>query len=179
MWSADEVNVLSNDKYNQVIALGRLGWSLREIEEATGVRREKASAYLKTAGIPVRAPRARLAPGTSKPASPGEVSTDSSGERTSKPASPEGVSTDPEPARQGRAPAASACEPYRELIRVRVPVSRSYTPIWYWGKIALYCQEPFRWAYQTYRGSGPNAGPMIRSPPGPWVISRPRPPFTW
>ena len=55
MWSADEVNVLSNDKYNQVIALGRLGWSLREIEEATGVRRETASAYLKTAGIPVRA----------------------------------------------------------------------------------------------------------------------------
>ena len=53
-WSRAEVNVLSEDKYNQVIALGRLGWSLREIENATGVRRETASAYLKAAGIAVR-----------------------------------------------------------------------------------------------------------------------------
>jgi transposase len=47
-------NVLSDDKKQQVLALGRLGWSLRRIEEATGVRRETASIYLKTAGIPVR-----------------------------------------------------------------------------------------------------------------------------
>jgi hypothetical protein len=40
-------NVLSTDKKQQVIALGKLGWSLRRIEEATGVRRETASAYLK------------------------------------------------------------------------------------------------------------------------------------
>lgn len=91
MWSADEVNVLSNDEHNQVIALGRL---LREIEDATGVRRETASAYLKAAGIPVRSPRARLLPATPKPASREGVSTDSRGERTSKPASRERVSTD-------------------------------------------------------------------------------------
>src|SRR5439155_1354240 len=36
-------NVLSAEKRQQVIALGRLGWSLRRIEEATGVRREAAS----------------------------------------------------------------------------------------------------------------------------------------
>jgi len=42
-------NVLSTDKKQQVIALGKLGWSLRRIEEATGVRRETASAYLKAA----------------------------------------------------------------------------------------------------------------------------------
>jgi transposase len=47
-------NVLSDDKQQQVLALGRLGWSLRRIEQATGVRRETASIYLKTAGIPVR-----------------------------------------------------------------------------------------------------------------------------
>ena len=32
-------NVLSQEKKEQVIALGRLGWSLRRIEQATGVRR--------------------------------------------------------------------------------------------------------------------------------------------
>jgi hypothetical protein len=31
-------NVLSEEKKQQVIALGRLGWSLRRIEQATGVR---------------------------------------------------------------------------------------------------------------------------------------------
>ena len=69
-------NILGDDKQQQVLALGRLGWPLRRIEAATGVRRETASAYLKAAGIPVRLPRRRrpLAP---KPAS--EVSTDPGG----------------------------------------------------------------------------------------------------
>jgi transposase len=49
-------NVLSEEKQKQVEALGRLGWSLRRIEQATGVRRETASAYLKGAGIAIRAP---------------------------------------------------------------------------------------------------------------------------
>ena len=48
-------NVLSEDKRQQVIALGRLGWSLRRIERETGVRRETAGGYLRTAGIGVRA----------------------------------------------------------------------------------------------------------------------------
>ena len=43
-------NVLAEDKRQQVLALGRLGWSLRRIERATGVRRETASGYLKAAG---------------------------------------------------------------------------------------------------------------------------------
>jgi hypothetical protein len=47
-------NVLSEEKKQQVIALGRLGWPLRRIEQATGVRRETAGAYLKAAGIAVR-----------------------------------------------------------------------------------------------------------------------------
>jgi hypothetical protein len=46
-------NVLSEAKKQQVIALGKLGWPLRRIEQATGVRRETASAYLKSAGVVV------------------------------------------------------------------------------------------------------------------------------
>src|SRR6266851_5591656 len=47
-------NVLNKEKQDQVLALGRLGWALRRIEKATGVRRETASAYLRAAGIAVR-----------------------------------------------------------------------------------------------------------------------------
>ena len=42
-------NVLRREKREQVIALGRLGWSLRRIEEATGVRRETVGEYLRRA----------------------------------------------------------------------------------------------------------------------------------
>ena len=40
----------------QIIALGRLGWSLRRIQKSTGVRRETAATYLREAGVAVRAP---------------------------------------------------------------------------------------------------------------------------
>ena len=49
-------NVLEKAKQEQVIALGRLGWSLRRIEAATGVRRETAGSYLRSAGIALRMP---------------------------------------------------------------------------------------------------------------------------
>jgi len=65
-------NVLSEEKKHQVIALGKLGLSLRQIEQATGVRRETASAYLKVAGIAVARVGRRSA---SKPAI--RVATDS------------------------------------------------------------------------------------------------------
>jgi hypothetical protein len=76
-------NVLSKEKREQVIALGRLGWSLRRIEETTGVRRETASDYLRTAGIPLRSPGGWGHRGPSKPAI--RVSADS-GTADSKPA---------------------------------------------------------------------------------------------
>jgi hypothetical protein len=38
------------------MALGQLGWTLRRIEAATGVRRETAGVYLKAAGLAVRLP---------------------------------------------------------------------------------------------------------------------------
>ena len=61
-------NVLSEEKRQQVIALGRLGWSLRRIEQETGVRRETGSAYLKAAGIAVRPAGAWGRRGPAKPA---------------------------------------------------------------------------------------------------------------
>ncbi len=96
------VNVLDEEKKHQVVTLGRLGWSLRRIEEITKVRRETASAYLKAAGVSVGGPGRR-------PES-----------KASKPAISVGVSTDPGPGSwppaPGRAPSASACEPFREVI---------------------------------------------------------------
>ena len=71
-------NVLDDDKQQQILALGRLGWTLRRIEEATGVRRETVSGYLKAAGIAVRG-RGRPSESKPKPAISEEVSTDLGG----------------------------------------------------------------------------------------------------
>ena len=71
-------NVLSETKRQQVIALGQLGWSLRRIEQETGVRRETAGGYLKAAGIAIGRPGGwKRTPGA-KPAM--QVTTDSSAE---------------------------------------------------------------------------------------------------
>ena len=44
-------NVLNEEKQQAILGLGRLVWSLRRIEQRTGVRRrETASAHLKAAG---------------------------------------------------------------------------------------------------------------------------------
>src|SRR5262245_21851034 len=85
-------NVLDDDKKQSVLALGRLGWSLRRIEASTGIRRETASAYLKAAGIAVRGKGGRPRSWPPKPATTRGVSTDSA----AKPATTEGVSPDPE-----------------------------------------------------------------------------------
>ena len=100
-------NVLNEQKRAQVVALGRLGWPLRRIEEATGVRRETASAYLKAAGIEVRRPGWGRRDPDPKPAI--QTSTDSGASAGSDPPAPW-------PPRPGRSPQASACEPYREAI---------------------------------------------------------------
>jgi hypothetical protein len=83
-------NVLSDEKKQQVIALGRLGWTLRRIQQATGVRRETASVYLKAAGIAIRLPGGWGRRAVPKPAK--EVITDFG---VGKPAS--AVSPDPAP----------------------------------------------------------------------------------
>jgi transposase len=121
-------NVLSEEKKQQVLALGRLEWPLRRIEEATGVRRETASRYLRAAGISIRLPGA-WGRGRPTPKAAKEVSTDSGAEVGAKAANE--VSTDsawpPEPT---RSPQASRCEPYREIIERGLEVRRNAMAIW-------------------------------------------------
>jgi hypothetical protein len=69
-------NVLDDDIQQRILALGRLGWALRRIEAATGVRRETAGGYLRAAGLAVRG-RGRPGEGAPKPAITPGVSTDS------------------------------------------------------------------------------------------------------
>ena len=179
---------MSHDKKQQVLILGRLGWTLRQIEEATHVRRETASSYLKAAGVPVRAPRSRRPPkpasgegvstdpggeDASKPASGEGVSTDSGAEDTSKPASGEGASTDSEPViatAPSRAPAASACEPYRELIEAALRIGRNAKAIWqdlvsYHGFTAEYASVK-RFARKQRGTRAPEESGVIVTAPG-------------
>jgi transposase len=115
-------NVLSEEKKQQVIALGKLGWSLRRIQDATHIRRETASAYLKAAGIALRPPgRWGRNPATAaKPAR--EVATDPAVEKPVNPPAPEG--------KPGRSPTSSACEPYREVIELGLSRGRNAMAIW-------------------------------------------------
>jgi len=120
-------NVLDNTKQQQILALGRLGWSLRRIEQALAIRRETVSGYLKAAGIAVHG-RGRRSESKPKPAISVEVSTDSG---APKAATKEAVSTEIAPiGRRGRAPSASACEPYRELIVEALGHGRNAMAIW-------------------------------------------------
>lgn len=154
-------NVLSEDKKQQVIALGRLGWSLRRIEDATGVRRETASSYLKAAGVAVRPPGRWGRPAVSKPAI--EVTTDFG---VAKPANP--VITDS--GRPNRGPTASACEPFRELIELGLARGRNAVAIWQ----DLVSQCGFAGGYQSVKrfvhrlrgAQTPEAHPVIVTEPG-------------
>src|SRR5277367_4682226 len=112
------VNVLSEEKKQQVIALGRLGWSLRRIQQATRIRRETAARYLKAAGITTRPPGGwgRRAP---KPAI--EVTTDFGAVSTGA------TVAEPQP---HRSPSSSACEPYREVIELGLSRGRNAMAIW-------------------------------------------------
>jgi transposase len=117
-------NVLSDEKQQQVIALGRLGWPLRRIEKETGVRRETAGAYLKAAGIAVRPAGSWGRRGPAKPAN--EVSPDPGG--VAKPANE--VSPDSAPPVAPRPVTASHCEPFLEFIEVSLAKGRNAKAIW-------------------------------------------------
>jgi transposase len=147
-------NVLDTSTQQQVITLGRLGWTLRRIERETGVRRETVSDYLKAAGLPVRG-RGRPGEGKGKPAIAGEVSTDSP--------------PTPWPPLPTRAPQASACEPYRDRIAAALKVGRNAMAIWQdlvdEGFTARYASV--RRFVQHLRGSTPvEARVVIISTPG-------------
>lgn len=109
---------MSEEKKQQVIALGRLGWPLRQIERQTGVRRETAADYLRAAGIPIRPPGGW---GRRPPAKPAN-------EVTPGPGPPSAELAEPPP--PGRSPSASACEPVRELIELGLSRGRNAKAIW-------------------------------------------------
>src|SRR5688572_10527443 len=176
-------NVLADDKHHQIVALGRLGWSLRRIEQATGVRRETISGYLKAVGIVVRGRGRRPASRAKAAISTTLVSTDSGGAKPAiseavsadsdeaKAATSAAVSTDPTPHRRpGRAPSASACEPYRELIAEALGRGRNAMAIWQdlvddHGFTARYASV--RRFVVTLRGlSSPEARVVITTAPG-------------
>jgi transposase len=125
-------NVLSEEKKQQVIALGKLGWTLRRIEQETGVRRETAGAYLKAAGIAVKPPGWRRRP-SSKPAI--QVATDSG---QAKPAIEAEVTTDfirpfserPLIELPPSTLSESICEPFRETIETALRQGRNAMAIW-------------------------------------------------
>jgi transposase len=172
-------NVLDDEKQQQILALGRLGWTVSRIAEATGVRRETAARYLRAAGLSVRG-RGRPGEALTKAAISVEVSTDS----PANPAiSPREVSTDSGPT---RAPQASACEPHRERIAAALKRGRNAMAIWQDlvedGFTARYASV--RRFVRQLRGAGPvearvvittapgeeaqvdyGEGPMVRHPP--------------
>lgn len=167
-------NVLTDEKKQQVLALGRLGWPLRRIEQATGVRRETASAYLKAAGIAVRPSGAWGRRTASKPAK--GVITDSG---AAKPANEVTTDSGPDPetapglepsAPPSRSSTASACEPYRELIELGLVRGRNARAIWQ----DLVSESGFGSGYQSVgrfvrklRGSQvPQARAVIMTAPG-------------
>jgi transposase len=164
-------NVLSEDKRQQVIALGRLGWPLRRIEQETGVRRETAGSYLRAAGIGVRPSGAWGRRPPAKPAN--EVTTGSDAPKAAIPVNPNpenppnkeeatteaanpanGVTTgfgvdlrglgggSPKPI-----PSASACEPFREAIELGLSQGRNAMAIWQ----DLVADSGFSGGYQTVK----------------------------
>jgi transposase len=164
-------NVLSEDKRQQVIALGRLGWPLRRIEQETGVRRETAGSYLRAAGIGVRPsgawgrrPPAKPAnavttgsdaPKAAIPVNPNPENPPNREEATTEAAKPaNGVTTgfgvdlrgpgggSPKPI-----PSASACEPFREGIELGLSQGRNAMAIWQ----DLVAESGFSGGYQTVK----------------------------
>src|SRR5579864_4509073 len=170
-------NVLSEAKKQQVIALGRLGWPLRRIEQETGVRRETAGAYLKAAGIGVRPPGAWGRRPPAKPANENGVTTGSDAAkpantvnpnpnpenlskkgkakaRTAKPANENGVTTgfgvelsDSGHESPQPVPSISLCAPFREAIELGLSQGRNATGIWQ----DLVSESGFNGGYQTVK----------------------------
>ena len=132
-------NVLNEEKKQQVIALGKLGWPLRRIEQATGVRRETASAYLKAAGIVVRLPRFW---GKRIPAKPANEATPDPQAKPANEVTPDFI------APFSQKPAVlSACEAYRELIEQGLARGRNGKAIWQ----DLVSQHGFAGSYQAVK----------------------------
>ena len=150
----DVSNVLNEEKKQQVIALGRLGWSLRQIQRATGIRRETAARYLKSAGIVVRQP-GNWGHESAPEAKPAIEVTPDFGADKGPPA---------------RGASASTCEPWREWIEAKVGIGRNAKAIWQ----ELVDEHGFTGDYQSVKrfvrklqaGTGRQACAIITTQPG-------------
>ena len=153
---------MSEVKKQQVIAVGRLGWSLRRIEQETGVRRETAASYLKAAGVEVRPP-GRWGHPTAKPAI--EVTPDSPAAGGAKPARE--VTPDPDAAKRS---SPSRSQAYQEYIEAGLAQGRNAKGIWQ----DLVDEHGFTGSYQSVkryvsRLAGPRTPTtraVIQTPPG-------------
>ena len=157
-------NVLGSEKREQVVALGRLGWSLRRIQSETGVHRETVGAYLKAAGIAVRGPGRWGRP------DPNPAKQTSTGSGPTSEASSAGASELAWPPVPGRSPQWSACEPYREWIEAGSRQGRTAMSVWQ----DLVDEHGFPSSYASVkrfvaklREEAPrDAHPVIETPPG-------------
>src|ERR1039457_6416487 len=186
-------NVLNEEKKQQVLALGRLGWSLRRIQQATRIRRETASAHLKAAGIAVRPPSGW---GRCEPKPANEVITDSGAAKPTIPVVPDARNPKPNPnpnpenlSNKGTAratskpanenevitdsavvPGSSACEPYREAIELGISRGRNARAIWQdlvseYGFASSY-QSVQRFVRKRHGTQTPEARVVIVTAPG-------------
>ena len=179
-------NVLEKAKQEQVIALGRLGWSLRRIEQATGVRRETAGVYLRSAGIALRTPggwgrkppakaaiSATADTGDSKPAI--EVITGSGGPQPDDPSKPAnevitGFLPEMTLPTHDVQRTASSSEAYRELIELELTRGRNAMGIYQ----DLVDRHGFTSSYQSVQrfvrklrgATSPEARVIIETRPG-------------
>jgi transposase len=180
----DVSNVLNEEKKQQVIALGRLGWSLRKIQRTTGVRRETAAAYLKAAGIAFRPPGSWGRQPLAKPANevitdPAPVTEVSGDAVPAKPAnevitdfgaeSAVGVTSATEP-QPSHSPSASACAPYRDAIELGLSRGRNAMAIWQdlvdtYGFAGGY-QSVRRFVHKLHPSSSLEACVVIETAPG-------------
>lgn len=180
-------NVLNNEKKQQILALGQLGWSLRRIQQATHVRRETISTYLKAAGVGVWPPGGWGRQPGSKPAI--GVTTDFGVElsaprpqiqelipsASAKPAI--GVTTGfgvelrgPRSENPRRNPSASACEPFQEAIDLGLSQGRNAMAIWQdlvsdYGFASSY-QSVKRYIHKRRGSQLPQAMAVILTAPG-------------
>jgi transposase len=157
-------NVLSEEEKQKILALGRMGWSLRRIARETGMYRDTVSRYLREASITVRKP-GRPGKETAKPAiSAAEVTTDSTLANT-KPA----IKVTPDSS-LGKPPTPSSCEPFRDIIEEALARGRNAKAIWQ----DLVDDHSFTGSYQSVkrfvrRHAGPDtpdARAIIITPPG-------------
>jgi transposase len=185
-------NVLNEEKKQQILALGRLGWSLRRIQQATRVRRETISGYLKAAGITVWRPGGWSRQGQPKPAMQVIIGSMPELPGLNPYINPENLpdkrksnSEDSKPAIQVttgfgvelRGPKAakpsssrSGCEPFQEAIQLGLSRGRNARAIWQdlvsdYGFSAGY-QSVRRYIYRLRGSQTPQARAVILTAPG-------------